>query len=134
MLCTKFRADMISGSSDEETRKHLTECPSCRELYQQVSHTMALLDVDAPVPEGLSARILSGLDQVSIPKTRRMNASVYMQIAAAILFGVFIGHQFGKIATTNIPKVKQDPINQYFKAHHFNVEDGDLKTSSLYMK
>ena len=125
---------MMSGISDEETRKHLAECPSCRELYGQVSHTMALLDLDVTVPEGLSARLLSGVDQVNIPKPRRMNASVYLQIAAAVLFGVFIGHRFGKIATTNIPKGKQDPIHQYFKAHHLNVENDDFKTSFRYIK
>ena len=134
MNCTKVRADLISGISGEEIRKHFTECPSCRELHEQVSSTMALLDVNVPLPEGLSARILFGVDQMNIPKTRRLNASVYMQIAAAIFFGVFIGHKFGKIATTNISKVKQDPINQYYKAHHFNVENGDFNTSSLYMK
>lgn len=104
------------------------------ELYQKVDDTMALLDLDATAPSNLAAKIMARKGELDLPKVRRLNITSYIQIAAAALFGIFIGHQFGKLANTHVPKAKQDSISQYFKAHHFNVEDDAAKSNPFYIK
>lgn len=104
------------------------------ELYQMVDDTMALLDLDAPAPADLAEKIMARKEELNLPKVRRLNFTSYIQIAAAVLFGIFIGHQFGKLANTRAPKTKQDAISQYFKAHHFNIGDDAAKSNPFYIK
>ena len=134
MNCNKLRSNLISGVFNEDVKNHIAECESCREVYQKVNDTMAVLDMEVAFPESLAASILEKQSEVKFPKVRRLNYMSIIQVAAAILFGVFIGHKFGKIAGDQPIKTKQDPINQYFKAHHFNVDMATFKAPSLYTK
>ena len=131
--CNKIRTDIISDNINAELEQHLAECEPCRDLYQNINNTMAILDLDAPVPEGLAARIMERKDVQSMPKVRRLNFSSIVQLAAAIMFGIFIGHQFGKIASKNSGQIKKDPIDQYLEAHHFTVSHADFKSPSIYI-
>lgn len=101
--------------------------------YQKADEVMALLDMDVTVPAGLSAKIMARKSEVVMPKVRKLNFSSIIQIAAAVMFGIFIGHQFGKLARTQVPKANQDSISQYFKAHHFNVGDDASQSNPLYL-
>ncbi len=60
--CNKIRTDIISDNINAELEQHLAECEPCRDLYQNINNTMAILDLDAPVPEGLAARIMARKD------------------------------------------------------------------------
>lgn len=94
---------------------------------------MALLEQETDIPVNLAAKILARKDEIELPKVRRLNISNYIQIAAAILFGIFVGHKFGKIANTQTDKIKQDPTSQYFKAHHFNIDNADFNSPTKFL-
>lgn len=134
MNCNKYRIDLISESGSKAFEAHLAECEVCRALYQKVNETMAVLEEPVSAPDHLAASIMAGREEVSFPKQRKLYLSSFIQIAAAIIFGIFIGHKFGKIAGSHITRIKQDPINEYFKAHHFNVDKAAFKAPSLYIK
>lgn len=133
MNCQNLKSDLISELSNPETEQHLSECKSCRELYGGVEETMALMEEFEPVPGELVSRIMEETGEHYFPKVRRLRINSIAQIAAALLFGIFIGHQFGKIAHIQIAKSQPDPLTQYFKAHHFNVDNLEQrKTLPLY--
>ena len=63
--------------------------------------------------------ILERKRQVQQIKVRDWNMSGYLQLAAAILFGVFIGHVFGRDAKISpMLKKNQDPLTEYYYFHH----------------
>lgn len=101
-------------------------------LYQKADTLLAMLDEQVKAPDSLVASILDRKEELELPKVRRLNMMSMIQIAAAILFGIFIGHQFGKLANIPEGKSKQNQINQYFKAHHFDVGDDAIKSNPLY--
>lgn len=133
MNCNKFQSDLIMGFSNKKMEEHLAVCAHCTKLHMQVEETMHLLDMSVPAPEGLVASIMKRKEKVVLPRTRRLNLSSFIQIAAAIMFGIFIGHKFGQIANEQSPKVKQDPVSQYFKAHHFNIDNNEFNSSSFFI-
>jgi len=106
------------------------ECQECRSLYSKVNDTMAVLDDIFEVPEGMTKAILKRKRKGEQTKLRNWNMSGYLQLAAAILFGVFIGHVFGR-NTDLTPMVHkhQDPLTTYYKFHHLDIEysEFDLK-------
>lgn len=134
MDCKHFRNDIISESASAEFRDHITECDSCRELLGDIDSVMEMLDHIEPVPENLLASIMKKQSEVQMPKVRSLNFVSYLQIAAAIIFGIFIGHKFGENAKAGSFRTKADPVSQYIQAHHLNVEDTGYKISSLYLK
>jgi hypothetical protein len=134
MNCNKLRSDLISGIINEDVENHIAQCKSCAVLHQQVSEAMALLDQEVTVPAGMAASILQKRGELNFPKVRKLNLNSFVQVAAAIMFGVFIGHKFGKIAGSHTITKKQDSISQYYKAHHFNVNKASFISSPLYTK
>ena len=103
-----------------------------KELYRKADEVLALLDLEAPVPEGLAARIMNRKGTIQLPRVSRLNISTLVQVAAALLFGVFIGHQFGKLVKDQPPKLKQDSATLYFKAHHLNLRSDAARANPLY--
>lgn len=134
MNCSKFHSDLISGKASTDFDQHLSECHSCMEVYDKVNDTMALLDLDEPVPESLAGRVMADVKEMHFPKVRRLTVSNIIQIAAAICFGVFIGHKFGQIANIQPRKAKQDPVSQYYEAHHLQVDPAEFTVQSLISK
>jgi len=103
------------------------------EISKQVDLLMDLLDMETPVPEGLSSRILARKDDLDLPKARRINFMTFIQVAAAIVFGIFIGHRFGKLSNIQPGKEKSDAVSEYFKAHHLNIEEAETRKPMLYI-
>lgn len=93
---------------------------------------MALLEENTAAPSSLAASVLKRKDELSPTKVRRVNFISYIQIAAAIAFGIFIGHQFGKNANPESFRTSKDPIDKYLEAHHLTLENTDYKNPSIF--
>ncbi len=133
MNCTQARKLIISGK--EDVSGHLVSCPSCRRIYLEVNEAMSILDEEPlKVPEQLIQQVLKQTESIPVTKSIRMNLTSYLQVAAAIIFGIFIGHKAGEGVDTNRIKSEKDPINQYIKAHHLNIEKEDLVFTPLQPK
>ena len=132
MNCTKAKHSIISGELDGEAAQHIASCPSCRELLEKVDETMAMLDLKVTIPDGLETKILSNRNGKAQGATRRLEWITYFQIAAAVFLGIFIGHQFGRYAGPIHRTAAEDPLHQYFKAHHFNVEHPDFTSPTSF--
>lgn len=132
MNCQKTRQAIINGEIDKESKEHINSCASCRNLYTKVNEVMALLDENTAAPSTLAASVMKRKNELTIPKVRRVNFASYIQIAAAIVFGIFIGHQFGKNANTESFRTSQDPIDKYIEAHHLTLENTDYKNPSIF--
>ena len=132
MNCTKAKHNIISGELSGEAAEHIASCYSCRELLRKVDDTMSQLDLRISVPDGLEAKILSRRIGKTPPKTRSLGLVTYFQIAAAVFLGIFIGHQFGRYAGPINRTAAEDPLHQYFKAHHFNVEHPDFTSPTSF--
>ena len=133
MNCHKIHSGLISGQLSEEMQKHLEECASCRSLNEKVHSTMSILEDMQPAPSHLAASIMARKGDLVIPKRRKLSIQNYFQVAAAILFGVFIGYQFGKIANLQVHDLPADPMHMYFKAHHLNVDRSASETPFLFI-
>ncbi|MCF8380702.1 MAG: DUF3379 domain-containing protein [Bacteroidales bacterium] len=132
MNCNQIYKNINLDFSNEEFRNHLEECPRCNELYSKVNDTMAILDEIVEVPDGMTERILKRKKQTEQIKLRKWNISGYLQLAAAILFGVFIGHVFGRNASLDsILQKKQDPLTEYYNIHHLKVDYSEFDIRSL---
>ncbi|MDF1572985.1 MAG: hypothetical protein P1P82_15360 [Bacteroidales bacterium] len=132
MNCKKTRRAIITGKLTPEATEHIAECAACHELQEKVGITMAILDQEVTVPENLADRILSRREEPLPGTTRRIGLATFIQVAAAVCFGIFIGHQFGKYAGPVQRTASADPVQQYFKAHHFNLEHSDFRAPSFF--
>ena len=122
MKCNQAFQHIVFEISDTEFEKHLRECPSCREMYSRVNNTMSLLDHTIDIPEGMDKAILIKKRKLRTYKVRKLNLSGYMQFAAAILTGVFMGHMLGKNANTRLLPKKHESLSKYYEIHHLNVD------------
>ncbi len=131
MNCNKTRQAIISGQMTKKVSGHLVSCTSCREMHEKVNKTMALLDEEVSVPETLAPSILSKIEKSAPRPVKKLNLLTYIQVAAAVCFGIFIGHQFGRYAGPVNRTAKTDAVTQYFKAHHLNLDHSDFRSPSF---
>lgn len=110
----------------------MQQCTDCRELKEKVEQTLSILDKEVTVPDTLAASIVSRTRTVEPRAPRRLGFITYIQVAAAVFFGIFIGHQFGKYAGPVERSAATDPVHQYFKAHHLQLDHSDFTTPTLF--
>ncbi len=88
--------------SDNEFEKHLNECPLCKELNSRVNNTMSILDNTIDIPEGMVEAVLIKKRKLKIHKAENRKLSSYVQVAAVLLMGVFMGFMFGRNANASL--------------------------------
>ncbi len=133
MKCSQIHQDICFDISNKEFENHLAECTACNELYAKVNDAMSLLDHSEDVPEGLLESILMKKGEREYVKTKKLNLSGYFQLAAAIIFGVFIGHMFGKNANATVISQKNKPIVEYYESHHLNNDYSEFDIHFLWL-
>lgn len=131
MKCNQAYQHIALEISNKEFEKHLSKCPSCKDIYSRVNNTMSILDHTIDVPEGLVEAILIEKSNLKTHKVRKWNLSGYAQLAAAIFIGVFMGHILGKNANTRLLLKKHESMIQYYEMHHLNVDHSELDFQSL---
>ena len=122
MNCKQAYQHIILEVSGRKFEKHLDECSSCKELQSKVNNVMANLDVTADVPEGLAEAVLARKKDLTAHNVSRWNLAGYAQLAALLLFGIFMGHILGKNASSELLHRKPGlQINKY-EMQPFNID------------
>lgn len=134
MNCSKTRHTIITGEITPEAAVHLKKCSPCRELHEKVSQTMSLLDQEVSVPDSLATSVLSRIEYTPARSPKSFSLITFIQVAAVVCFGIFIGHQFGKHAVPFQKSANEDPVTQYFKAHHLNVDHSGFSSTSTFIR
>ncbi len=122
MKCNQAYQNIVFEISNKEFEKHLSECLVCKEIYSKVNNTMSVLDHTIDVPEGLVKAILLKKGKLRTYKVRKRNLSGYIQLAAAIFTGIFMGYMLGKNANTRLSPNKHESIMKYYEMHHLNID------------
>ena len=127
----------LTGAEMLEIRRHLSECPDCREEYdsiRQVKFSIAGLRTVTPRPEFV-ASIVSRLDEVSIPRYQRVLTALHgfatrklSPVAAALaVSGVALailaaGGQDRMLAVQNSNVVANAPVNLHVQNVSYGQE------------
>lgn len=111
--------------SIESSEKRMKEYSNYRDLNQMVDAGMQVLDEEFQVPDDLIEKILANRPQIDTGKIRRINFSVYAQIAAVLAIGVFLGVVLGRNANTDLlssnKTKKEKSLIEYRASHNLHV-------------
>lgn len=106
--------------------KQMNTSTNFRNINKMVDDTMEILDQDFSIPENLADKIMSKHIFAAAPKRRTINYSIYAQIAAVLVAGVFLGVVLGKNADVGIllskETKKQRSLIEYKASHHLFVD------------
>ena len=86
----------------EETGK--ISLPTESELNEQdiwVEKVLAVIDIDVELPDGLIEKVMQKKETVKIDKSFGFDFSKYLQIAAVLVAGIFLGVLLGSNADIN---------------------------------
>ncbi len=104
----------------------MKELKNIGDLNEKVETTLSILDEEFQVPENLTDKILSHCTNIKPHRKVRKNLAVYLQIAAVLAAGVFLGVVLGKNADTNLFTSKENKKNrsliEYKISHHLLVD------------
>ena len=98
------------------------QCEDCSERLKLINETMNFLNERIEVPVDLTNKILANSKLNKIPAVHRIDFNKYIQIAALIVFGIFLGAFLGRNADSSMflsKKEKKDKaLMEYMEKHH----------------
>lgn len=125
MNCNQASKFIYTGLQSDDLDDHLKNCTTCSELVGKIRETMDILDEKVDIPSGLTEKTIlniNGLKVVKAPVT--IDFSKYLQIAAVISVGIFLGILLGSRANPQIFLSKKDKkerdLIEYRDQHHMN--------------
>ncbi|MDX9882193.1 MAG: hypothetical protein RBS73_09010 [Prolixibacteraceae bacterium] len=98
MKCNQFVEYIASGVSFSAMSGHIEKCKTCSGRLKQIDQCMSLLDEKVQVPEDLAAKILRRVRDVKFPAPPATDYSKYLQLAAVVAAGIFLGVVLGRNA------------------------------------
>jgi hypothetical protein len=131
-LCGLIHADPHGESWDSGVRAHAAECPACAAFLQAVAalslRLKAVPALNAPMPQSLRARLLDQLaacpeapDTVVaaprlalVPRRAMRRALVPAALAATLVLGVMLGHNFD-FGFSRVPAEVDRTIGMYIR-------------------
>ncbi|HCR92314.1 MAG TPA: hypothetical protein DIW50_18085 [Prolixibacteraceae bacterium] len=129
MKCNQLKEYIGSEVSYNSVAEHLYECKICSGRLEQINQCMSLLDENVEVPEDLVAKTLRKMKDVKFPPRPGIDYSKYLQLAAVIVAGIFLGIVLGRNANTELflsKKGKKDrALIEYRESHHLS-EPGSI--------
>lgn len=132
MKCNRIYPYIISEVGFESIEDHLKECETCSTRLEQIKHGMAILDEPIEVPDGLVEKTLRRKNQMKLRLNSGIDYAKYLQIAAVLVAGIFLGILLGRNANSELflsKKEKKDRmLMEYREIHHLNNES----SGSLY--
>ncbi len=125
MNCNQSYKYIGTEPGEEELAGHLKECPICAERIRLINQAMALLDEKVEIPSGLTEKVLQQCGQAKAYRVvPTIDLNKYLQLAAVILIGIFLGVLLGSRANSEIflsKKEKKDKaLIEYREIHHLN--------------
>ncbi len=126
MKCNRIYSYIASEESFNSIAGHLKECETCSAMLEQIKHYMAVLDEPVEVPDGLVEKTLRRKNGLKLPAKPEIDYVKYLQIAAVLAAGIFLGIFLGRNANSEIflsKKEKKDRmLMEYREVHHLNNE------------
>ena len=127
MNCNQTYKYICSELSEVEFAEHLKDCKTCAECIGLIDQTMAILDEDVKIPSGLTEKVLKEKSRmIVVPVVRTIDLNKYLQLAAVIATGIFLGIFLGSHANSEMflsKKGKKDKaLLEYRESHHLNDE------------
>jgi predicted small integral membrane protein len=118
----KGNTNFLEGAG-KETR---SEYPEFNDLEIQVEEILAVLDLDTEIPDNLIESVMQKKEAVKIAASSGFDLSKYLQIAAVLVGGMFIGILLGKNADVNSFNKKQSRDNHALmelrEKHHLSED------------
>jgi hypothetical protein len=100
--------------------------PEFSEIDIRIEEILAVLDIDAEIPDGLIENVMQKKEAVKIDTSSGFDLSKYLQIAAVLVGGIFIGILLGKNADINSFNKKQSRDNHALmelrEKHHLSED------------
>lgn len=115
----------MTGLQSQEMEEHLMNCRTCSELAGKIRSTMEILDEKVELPSRLTESTLNKIREL---KDQRIPASFdfskYLQMAAVISVGIFLGILLGSRAHPQFflskKERKERNLMEYREHHHLN--------------
>jgi hypothetical protein len=125
MNCNQTSQYIDSELSEVEFMQHLKSCETCSDLYGKISETMNTLDEQVEIPSGLTERVVQRINWSYVKPVRRsFDFNKYLQLAAVVAFGIFLGVLLGSRANPKLflskKEKKERALIEYRDSHHLN--------------
>ena len=122
MSCNQSYKYIKSELSNLEFAEHLRTCPTCSERIAWINQTMGLLDESVEVPSGLVEKVLQHKHLVVNRPVKIFDYHKYLQLAAVVAIGIFLGVFLGSHADSRLflsKKMKKDKaMIEYLEDQH----------------
>lgn len=131
MKCNQSIHTIINESVSEGFTQHLKQCKVCSEIDTKVNQQMALLDQMVELPSDLVSKTLRQKSQLSFPKPPVIDYSKYLQLAAVVVAGIFLGVFLGRNANSDLLASKKNrkdrALMEYRQNHQLDNETSIYK-------
>jgi len=105
---------------------HIKECKNCSEEMDFINQVMGVLDEKVDIPDYLVSKVLQKNSSIEYPVQPKTDFGKYLQLAAVIAAGIFLGIVLGENANPDLlasKKVKKDKaLLEYLESHHLGNE------------
>lgn len=124
MKCKQASKYLRLEINESDFSEHLKSCAECGPVFSLINETMNLLDEEIEIPIGLTEKVLKQKNKLgSVTAHFRIDLSKYLQLAAVVAVGIFLGVALGTRANPEIflsKKMKKDKaLIDYRESHHF---------------
>jgi anti-sigma-K factor RskA len=135
-LSGAYAIDALSAEEAEQFRRHLEECPACRDEVRELRQAAARMGAGEAVmpPSSLKARVLAAADQqpqlppkvtpIELARSRRWTSRI-AAAAAAVVLVVAAGFGISQLQNRDDRSTLAQPVAQVFEApdaHKATVE------------
>ncbi|MEI7527069.1 MAG: hypothetical protein WCJ95_22155 [Mariniphaga sp.] len=116
---------MKSELNEVEFMEHLKSCETCAELFEKINDTLNTLDEKVEIPSGLTEQVVQKINWILVePVRRNFDFNKYLQLAAVVVAGIFLGVLLGSRANPKLFLSKKDKkeraLIEYRDSHHLN--------------
>lgn len=125
MNCNQISQYIDSDLNEDEFMEHLNSCEACAELYERINETLSTLDEEVEIPSGLTEQVLQRINwRYAEPVRRTFDFNKYLQLAAVVAAGIFLGVLLGSRANPKLflskKERKEKALIEYRDSHHLN--------------
>ena len=132
MNCNQSSQYIDSVLTEAEFNEHMKSCETCAELFERINATMNTLDEEVEIPSGLTKSVVQRINWNFVKPVRRsFDYNKYLQLAAVVTFGIFLGVLLGSRANPELflskKEKKEKALIEYRDSHHLNDQNSLFK-------
>ncbi|MFY9152028.1 MAG: hypothetical protein WAO52_08440 [Prolixibacteraceae bacterium] len=119
--CNYIYPYIVSEVSFSNVEEHLKDCKICSEQLEKIDLVMSILDEQVEVPADLAEKTIQKKTTTLFTEKPRFDYSKYLQIAAVLAIGIFLGIFLGKNANLDFlaskKYKKEKALIEYRESH-----------------